>query len=111
MPPTYINKVTGTTTLSVPADWELVFAYVAIDGAGTRLIPFNIHRGTLDVGNTYGMRNGYYENAGNNAYVILNINFKNNYTLDLSITTAILTGTEYKGTSLLSASYIKRGPY
>ena len=103
--------MTGTATLSVPADWELVFAYIAIDGAGSRLIPFTIHRGTMDAGNTYGMRNGYYENTGNYAYVILNINFKNDYTLDLSITTAILTGTEYKTTSLLSASYIKRGPY
>lgn len=104
--PHYLGDATGRTAITVPSDWEYAFFDVWIDGSKNRIIPFSLSRGTVAIGATYELRNGYYGDSGNYAYVSVNATFSADYTLSLVINTAALTGTDYSATSRLSVNYM-----
>lgn len=105
--PAYIDTTIGTTPLTVPSDWEIVFVEVDIGNNGARIIPFTIMRGAIGVGNSYSYRNGYYDGTGNYAFVSFTARFNTNGSLVVTLNNARLTGTEYASTSRLSLSYMK----
>ena len=102
----YLGDVTGRTTILVPSNWEYVFFDVWIDGSKRRIIPFTLPRGTIAIGDTYELRNGYYGDPGNYAYVSVTVTYSTDYTLSLGISSVILTGTDYTDTSRLSVNYM-----
>lgn len=104
--PHYLGDATGRTAITVPSNWEYVFFDVWIAGSKNRIIPFSLSRGTVAIGATYELRNGYYGDSGNYAYVSVNATFSADYTLSLVINTAVLTGTDYSTTSRLSVNYM-----
>ena len=103
--PHYLGDATGRTAIKVPSDWEYVFFDVWIAGSKNRIIPFSLSRGAVAIAATYELRNGYYGDSGNYAYVSVNVTFSADYTLSLVINTAALTGTDYSTTSRLSVNY------
>ena len=105
--PYYIGTVVGTSPLIIPADWEIVFLEVSIGSGNGRIIPLTIMRGGISSGHSYGYRNGYYDGAGNYAFVQITSTFKTDGSLSIVIDYAKLTGTEYATTSRLSASYLR----
>lgn len=54
---------------------------------------------------TYGIRDGYYANSGNNAYVQVNATPQSNTSCVFTIDEALLGGTSYKNTSTLQIVY------
>ena len=102
--PLYLGDTTGRTAITVPSNWEYVFFDVWIAGSKNRIVPFSLSRGTVTIGATYELRNGYYGDQGNYAYVSVNATFSADYTLSLAINTAVLTGTDYSTTSRLSVN-------
>lgn len=104
--PHYLGDATGRTAITVPSNWEYVFFDVWIAGSKNRIIPFSLSRGTVAIGATYELRNGYYGDAGNYAYVSVNATFAADYTLSLVINTAVLTGNDLSTTSRLSVNYM-----
>ena len=102
----YLGDVTGRATILVPSNWEYVFFDVWIDGSKRRIIPFTLPRGTIAIGDTYELRNGYYGDPGNYAYVSVAATYSADYTLSLGISSVSLTGTDYTNTSRLSVNYM-----
>lgn len=101
---TVAGSIVGTNTITVPATWGEIDIAVLIEDNPQRVFTFSMPRGSIGVDN-YVLRDGYYANENNYAYVAVNFKFNNDLSVTISLSTCILSGTEYKASSRLIVEY------
>lgn len=101
----YLSPSTGTASVSIPSTWTEANVRLAL--GGTRYFTFNLVKSNYNfsAATTYSLRNGYYSDAGNNAYVAFALTTATNGSATVALTDAVLTGTDVKSTSGLQVCY------
>lgn len=101
-----VGTVTGgQTSITIPAGWKEANVRVGLGGTRyfmTHLVSTNFNF-AADTG--YNIRNGYYHNSGNNAYVSFWVNTKTTKAATVALAEAYLTGQDLLSTSTIQVQY------
>lgn len=98
------SSVTGTAnSISLPSTWQE--ASVRVGLGGSRYFMFQLTKGNFNfaASTAYNIRNGYYANSGNNAYVSINIITNTNGSAEINLSDATLTGQDLRSTTVVQA--------
>lgn len=95
----------GQTSITIPAGWKEANVRIGLGGTRyfmTHLVSTNFNF-AADTG--YNIRNGYYHNTGNNAYVSFWVNTKTTKAATVALAEAYLTGQDLLSTSTIQVQY------
>lgn len=98
------SSVTGTaSSITLPSTWQE--ASVRVGLGGSRYFMFQLTKGNFNfaASTAYNIRNGYYANSGNTAYVSINIITNTNGSAEINLSDATLTGQDLRSTTVIQA--------
>lgn len=103
-------KSAGSTTgsasaITIPAGWKEANVRIAL--GGTRYFVINVAKNNFNFAadTTYNIRDGYYQNAGNNAFVSFSLNTKTSGAATAALNDAYLTGSDMMATTSIQIQY------
>jgi hypothetical protein len=101
----FAGSATGTNTVTIPAGWKEANVRIGLGGARyfmAHLVSTNFNF-AADTG--YNIRNGYYQNTGNNGYVSFWLNTKTTGAANVDLADAYLTGQDMVSTTTIQVRY------